>query len=317
MSRISLHEKTMSSLKAQLSLVEKQLAASKNIIRIDIPMHLNVGDLLIDWGTEVFLESICRKPRLRLSVLDFQHGVHKIKRDDTLLLHGGGNLGDIYPLHENLRQRVLKDFPNNKVIVCPQTIYFKDAEKQKTVLDAYARHSDCHVFVRDVKSFETLKKHNVNCDLCPDMAHALWRSQNGLQPVYQGEGRLLFFRKDIEANGSQGTLVEGLDWSDLIHKGDKAFAKYVFASIKRCPPHGLRRLLGTLWNRRRARIIKLCINTFSTVEEIQTDRLHGLILGCLLGKKVIYSDNSYGKLSSYCDAWLGDIVSRHKCEMAA
>jgi len=44
--------------------------------------------------------------------------------------------------------------------------------------------------------------------------------------------------------------------------------------------------------------LQLAISTISLGELIVTDRLHGAILGFLLGKTVIYIDNSYKKLAS-------------------
>ena len=44
--------------------------------------------------------------------------------------------------------------------------------------------------------------------------------------------------------------------------------------------------------------MQLAISTLSIGELIVTDRLHGAILGFLMGKTVIYIDNTYHKLSA-------------------
>ncbi|UIF89512.1 polysaccharide pyruvyl transferase family protein (plasmid) [Cupriavidus necator] len=47
-----------------------------------------------------------------------------IEGSTTIVFHGGGNLGDLYPLHDNFRKLVIKRYPNNKIVILPQTIHF-------------------------------------------------------------------------------------------------------------------------------------------------------------------------------------------------
>ena len=54
----------------------------------------------------------------------------------------------------------------------------------------------------------------------------------------------------------------------------------------------------------RVRYIYKGINFFSNYEIIYTTRLHGLILGILMDKKVIIVDNKYNKCKNYYDTWL-------------
>ena len=42
---------------------------------------------------------------------------------------------------------------------------------------------------------------------------------------------------------------------------------------------------------------------------IYTTRLHAAILGVLLGKKVVFMDNSYGKNRGFYETWLKDCNS--------
>jgi pyruvyl transferase EpsO len=43
---------------------------------------------------------------------------------------------------------------------------------------------------------------------------------------------------------------------------------------------------------------------FEPYGEVRTNRLHGMIFAALLGKKVIFHDNAYGKLGQYAGQWL-------------
>jgi pyruvyl transferase EpsO len=42
---------------------------------------------------------------------------------------------------------------------------------------------------------------------------------------------------------------------------------------------------------------------FAAYGEVRTNRLHGMIFAALLGKKVVFDDNSYGKLGHYAGQW--------------
>ncbi len=308
---IRTHEKSMDGLKNSLNIVSQEIPKSSRIIRLDLPMHLNIGDQLIDWGTEVFLESQNLQPALRLSALDYQRYRHKILPSDTLLLHGGGNVNDIYKWHENLRQDVLRRFPQNKIVLFPQSVFFFDQERGKELMKSYQNHENFMMFVRDQESFDYIQAlGGIRCQLCPDMAHALWKTPKGVQPHYDGKGTLLFMRKDVEAAGPQGEKDGGIDWDDITSSLDLAGSQYLFRAIERCPSFALRNRIIDFWNYRKRRVIAKSVKVFSAYDTIETDRLHAMILGCLLGKTVRYLDNNYGKLSRYERLWLSDTPSR-------
>ena len=307
------HEKIMDELKNKLNIISEEIPKSSRIVRLDLPMHLNIGDQLIDWGTEVFLESQGFRPALRLSALDYQRYRHKIRPSDTLLLHGGGNVNDIYKWHENLRQDVLKRFPNNKIILFPQSVFFFDPERGTELMKSYQDHEDFMMFVRDQESYDYIQQlGGIRCKLCPDMAHALWKSEKGVHPHYSGEQTLLFLRKDVEAADSQEKNGRSIDWEDITPPLDHSVSKHLFTAIERCPSFTLRNRIIDFWNFRKSRIIAKSIKVFSAYETIETDRLHAMILGCLLGKSVSYIDNNYGKLSRYEGLWLKDTASEKK-----
>lgn len=307
------HEKIMDDLKNKLNIVSEEIPKSSRIVRLDLPMHLNIGDQLIDWGTEVFLESQGLRPSLRLSALDYQRYRHKILPTDILLLHGGGNVNDIYKWHENLRQDVLKRFPKNKIILFPQSVFFFDEAHGKELMKTYQNHEDFMMFVRDQESYDFIQGlGGIRCKLCPDMAHALWKSENGVQPHYRGEQTLLFLRKDVEAAESQEQNHKAIDWVDITPPLDRSISRHLFDAIEKCPSFAVRNRIIDFWNYRKSRIIAKSVKVFSAYETIETDRLHAMILGCLLGKSVRYIDNNYGKLSRYEALWLSDTESEKK-----
>ena len=76
------------------------------------------------------------------------------------------------------------------------------------------------------------------------------------------------------------------------------FEYFKFLNVFVSPIYGLNR------KNNRERYIYKGINFFSNYEIIYTTRLHGLILGILMDKKVIIVDNKYNKCKNYYDTWL-------------
>lgn len=104
-----------------------------------------------------------------------------ITAGDIILIHGGGFLGDLWLNEEEMARDILVRFPDNKVIILPQTIFFTtgvgraEYEKSKQI---YSQHRNLSIFVRDSNSYQLLKKMlpNNNIELTPDMV-LLWKMQ--------------------------------------------------------------------------------------------------------------------------------------------
>ena len=96
--------------------------------------------------------------------------------DGVVLITGGGNFGDLWPSSEEFRERLVQDFPDNKIIQLPQSIFFNNmgnADKAKKVIEG---HNNFILMVRDQPSYEFAQKHfNVRTLLVPDSAFGLGR----------------------------------------------------------------------------------------------------------------------------------------------
>jgi pyruvyl transferase EpsO len=81
----------------------------RNIIYLDYPVHLNVGDLLIYKGTMAFFKENGYKLILAQSVNNFNiKAIKKILETEScsIVLHGGGNFGGLYEIHQKLQMKV-------------------------------------------------------------------------------------------------------------------------------------------------------------------------------------------------------------------
>ncbi|MGE0665494.1 MAG: polysaccharide pyruvyl transferase family protein [Sphingomonadales bacterium] len=275
------------------------------VIYADVPVHYNVGDLLIHAGTEALAARHGWRVTHRFSVHDYRHFLDAVTDEHVLLLHGGGNLGDLWPEHEALRQLLLRRF-RNKTVVLPQSMHFQDRAAAESCGEAYREHPDCTLFVRDDASRRVAGAWmGVSCEIMPDMAHALWRSK-ALSSGASGTGELLMRRTDQEAPG--GRPMEGMDWNDILTRPDRLLLRALVEGMGRNRSPALQRLMANAWRAQAARLVGRAAALFGRHARIRSDRLHAVLLGCLLDKNVAAIDNSYGKLSSYFDTWMPGMV---------
>ncbi|MDO4625841.1 MAG: polysaccharide pyruvyl transferase family protein [Pasteurellaceae bacterium] len=313
-------------LKQQLKQINDLIIDPQDVLYFDYPLHLNVGDLLIYYGTEMFFRDYHINVRLRrcLQTFDIQEVKKYVRPNTTILCHGGGNFGDLYPAIQSLREMLVSHFPNNRIIVLPQTAHFSTQKAMEKSAAVFSAHSDCHFFSRDTNTFELMKKFSPNVLLCPDMAHQLYGSlpmrseeQRKLIAQKSEKNKLYFLRKDIEKSQIEMEIQATLpnldnvkDWDDILTSRDRQIEKL-------CSKVGkvanllhfkwLKNKLNEFWYQYALNVINRCQIQFLARDEIITSRLHGHIFSCLLGIENKVCDNSYGKNSAYFNQWTKDI----------
>ncbi|WP_017725785.1 polysaccharide pyruvyl transferase family protein, partial [Acinetobacter baumannii] len=181
----------------------------------DLPYHINMGDILIWQGELDFLSN------LPYNMLDFGSSqtvnFPKLSKETTILLHGGGNFGDIYRSSQLFRNEVIKRYPENKIIILPQTVYYKNDSILKEDMNIMSKHSNLYVCVRDSYSKNLLSIYldNKRIFLLPDMAFCMddhYFSNN------KGLGKVLYMKRldaEFKANGTSLDIKYDLmsDWT--------------------------------------------------------------------------------------------------------
>jgi pyruvyl transferase EpsO len=297
----------MDGLKNQLQQILNVIPRDSNIYYLDYPVHDNGGDLLIMKGTEAFFKDYNILIRARYSVLDFPETLN-IPKDHLIVLHGGGNFGDLYPAHQKLREKVITRYPHHRIVMLPQTIFYNSESEFERTAQIINGHQDVHLYVRDTLSFKmaTEKFHKCGVYLSPDMAHHLWPIQSKSSP---GKDLLCFFRTDIEKTGEQEQLErygrgDYLDWTSLYNWVEKKMINMIVRIMKK----GNRPLpMQAIWGKYTDYLVDKAIKRFSGYRQVQTSRLHGHILSCLMDKPNTLLDNSYGKNSNYYNTWTSGV----------
>lgn len=316
-------ERTMQSLKDKLADITHHIPRAKPIVYLDYPIHLNFGDILILRGTERFFRDYGYQVISRASYENAtQRLLSGITPEVTIVFHGGGNFGDLYPVHQNHREEVIRRFPHNKIVVLPQTVHFGSADAAAKSAAVFRQHRDLTLFVRDEPSLAATA--GSFCDkvlLSPDMAHQLWpqpgrskqdssKQESNVLELPNARPTLYFMRKDMEAANAQILFSEEecdtYDWMDFI----PPWQRKIYGAILRIhrAEAKLNRPLGAqqMWYAYCDRLSAGMTNEFDRFGEVVTSRLHGLIFSTLLGKRVRYLDNSYGKLGNYANVWFKD-----------
>ncbi|EMD1656839.1 polysaccharide pyruvyl transferase family protein [Pluralibacter gergoviae] len=306
----------MESLKIQLDKIITFIEDKSDVIFIDYPAHHNVGDLLIYQGAlELFKKHGVTVKAFR-SVVDYSYEDIKkyVNPQTTILCHGGGNFGDIYPIHQVLREKVVENFPENRIIVLPQTAHFSSESSFQQTREKLKKHSNLILFARDARTLELFKAITAKAYLSPDMAHSLY----GLYPksVTKIPSTLYFLRLDKEVNEKQASLVlpDGViskDWVDFISSKDRAFRRfinYMYDLSKNTNSRFIRDLTAKFWIWHCEYVVKRSFKFFSKYNEIITSRMHGHILACLVDVPNKIIDNSYGKNTGYYNEWTKPVL---------
>lgn len=278
---------------------------------LDFPNHSNVGDSAIWLGEKAYL----RRHEVRIVYscdLRTYSSAWLAKRlgKGTIILHGGGNFGDLWSSHQRFRERVLEDFPSHRVIVMPQTIYFADHESLKRAKRIMDGHPDVTLLVRDQRSLEFARNEfQAQSLLCPDMAFALGALRSAGSPQHDV---LTLLREDKESRWRDHApfLKRSLepDRVNWLTEPPSAFSRAWWWLIRQMGLHPrklcwLAEPLSSAFDGLAIRRLRRGCRILSRGRVVITDYLHGHILSLLLGIPHVVLDNSHGKISVFYQTW--------------
>lgn len=285
---------------------------------LELPYYENIGDTLIWEGTRILLNQTNHKCLYNASFTTFFH--QKVPQHALILLQGGGNFGDLWDGPHSFRKKIIELYPNNKIIIFPQTVWYENQENIKADEIFFANHPNVTMCARDKVSFKFMQEHfpQNKVLLVPDMAFFIDFDKFGEINTIKTERTLYAKRVDKELKDDiwpsfipQNAEVH--DWPTFERKIPKyAFADYIigwlnfFANIKGIKP--INRLIDLIRTHfYRPQYIKDCVKFINQYDTIYSTRLHIAIASAMMGKKVYLMDNSYGKNFSFYDTWLKDL----------
>jgi exopolysaccharide biosynthesis predicted pyruvyltransferase EpsI len=300
-------------LKARLhATLDEVVPPGAHVALLDYPDSENVGDNAIWLGTLHWLRESGRT--LAYACAHEGYNPAELRRrlghDGVILFSGGGNFGDLYPAHEALRLRVLRDFPDHKVVQLPETINYEEPGMAAATGRALAAHRDFTLLVRDRASIERAEGLlGIEAVLSPDMAFGLGplRRRPPVRPV------TWLARRDKERSGPLAERllgVEPVDWLDttantfgfrLVRRLNTPLAGWAGASdvVARMGQPTVRVTYQRLAEGR----LTFGMRMISTGSVLVTDRLHAHILAVLAGIPNVLVADRYGKTRDVHSTW--------------
>lgn len=284
---------------------------NSDYVLLDVPYYTNIGDTLIWEGTREFLKTLPYKCLYTASVETYKY--RPLPKDTVILLQGGGNFGDLWRRHQEFRQDVIKAYPNNRIIILPQTVFYNDDSVFAEDAKMLNSHKDLHICARDTKSLDYLKKAlSCNLMLVPDMAFCI--SQKTLDRYKQKEtDKALFLKRNDQELCEYDFSSYIAEKVEQLHIGDwptmeKEFKTKVYLDKLVFHKEQLKRIPDIYADLVfRPHQVKKGVEFVSQYKKVYTTRLHVAILSVLLDKKIVFFDNSYGKNRSFYETWLKDV----------
>lgn len=266
----------------QRQVIQRQLASElrqkKKALLLGTAEHRNLGDAAITIAEQAILRrQFPDYYQVELSTYEqsdrYEFIQAIVNEDDIIFIHGGGNLGSIYPVEEALHRRIIADFPENKIVILPQTIHFSDDDNGRRELalseQVYNAHPDLTIFARGQQSLAFAQAHfpHARSYLMPDAVLALHRDYG-----FEREGILLCLRDDEEA---LLTSADRQRIADHVHT--------LGMSVDTCTNMAEKDIAREA----RSAAVNAELRCFARKKLVITDRLHGVIFAAITGTPCI------------------------------
>lgn len=260
-------------------------------ILISTPANGNLGDQAIVYAQRMLLADCGISQLIEIQAPEYLS--HRnilqriIRKKDLIVIDGGGNIGSMWPTEANRINDIINRFPNNRIIIFPETAYFQENgsgrwfyEETKRV---FSSHKKLSIFLRDEPSFEIIKKMvpKGNVYICPDIVLYL----KGKLPEFgtNREGVFLCMRKDSERITEDSLIptikryLEGLQIK--YSEGDTVINRRVSSETRQDELYSM-------------------FNEISSHKLVVTDRLHGMIFSYITNTPCIAFNNCNKKVEN-------------------
>lgn len=268
---------------------------SKTVFILGAVEYENLGDQAIVMAQKEFIHS-CLPDYDIIEIREDLFGHVRdelrslIKPESILTIPGGGNMGDVWFRDEERRRCVIEDYPDNRIVVFPQTIDYSDTEKGKKYLEEsiklYNSHQNLIICAREQVSFERMIMYYPKCRviLTPDIVLSF-------QPklCQARENVLICLRSDKEKKTSPLLLDE------IRIAANTAGFQYRYTDTIAA---------SCVFRKDRDETVRDKLNEFASSKLVITDRLHGMIFAAITGTPCLALPNGNHKVKGVYDLWL-------------
>ena len=274
----------------------KNFAKNKNnVFFIYTPTHGNLGDHTIAISVNKLLNNLnVNFMEITLDLLFYLNKFNRINilNRNTLIINGGGNLGTLWFNLEQLTREIIKNCPNSKIIIMPNTIYYENnewgQEELRKSIEIYNNHKKLKIYAREKFSYDFMKDIYNDVKLFPDMVLYL----NEYKETKRINLCLLCLRSDIEK-----TLKENEKKS--LENNVKIMFDNNYKYTDMCVKYNIK-----LKNRNEE--VNKKFEEFREATLVITDRLHGMIFAAITGTPCIVINSKSPKVKG-CYDWIKDL----------
>ncbi len=263
--------------------------SDRKIFFISTPCHGNLGDHAIVFAQEKFIRKLYPKSDIvEFTSKEFSAYNKTIKKyvssNDLILINGGGNLGTIWEVEDDIIAEAIATYKDNKIVVFPQTCYYSGTSESNSRLSRnnkiYKSAKNLTIFLRDKRSYDFCKKNfvDVNFKFAPDIVLFI----DDLNFKLNREGCLLVFRTDLESVLKDST---GIKIKNYLSSNGYKYSCTDTVVRKHIDMHTRDEYLNNKWTQ------------FASSKLVITDRLHGMIFAAITNTPCIALDNSSKKVS--------------------
>jgi exopolysaccharide biosynthesis predicted pyruvyltransferase EpsI len=300
----------------------KLLATYSEVIRsstecalIDFPDYSNVGDSAIWLGEVALLRELGVRIRYCCTFKEWSlaHLRKALPPGGLVLINGGGNFGTLWPPHQQLRERVLTELRDYRVVQLPQSIHYGDDASVVKTATLIADHPDFTLLVRDLASFQiATERLRAKTVLCPDSALALAGTLQRPQPPQVDCFVLARTDKEktaVDLAGDVRRLAHGLsiavdDWLAEPRSTGVSASRWLRFQTHEGRVSLPAAVIGAIYAAPAQARLDRGLRMLAQGRVVITDRLHGLILSAMAGIACVALDNHYGKVCGFHRQWL-------------
>lgn len=272
-----------------------------------VPAFGNIGDEAIVEATIQFLND--KFGEYKIAVVNYHETLQRlseirkvIKKDDLIVLQGGGNIGTLYYDAERMREFIISKFPDISIISMPQSMYFSNDQNGRKKLERckkiYNSHPNLTLIAREQFTYKLMTEVFINCKIIinPDIVFYLSKT------ISERKGKNRFGVLSCLRSDKEDVLNDIR--TQLINDLTRTFDDFTISDT--CVPRNVDNKV------RKDEVLSL-INQFQKSELVITDRLHGMVIAALTNTPVLVMKSLDKKIiGTY--KWIKDVGFVQFCE---
>lgn len=266
---------------------------------ISVPMHGNLGDQAIVYAQYQIMNNIGINNIIEITAQDYHRIKQKltkwIKKDDIIIIDGGGNIGTLWDEPEKRMRKIISTYKENYIFVFPNTAYYENSDFGKLELDkdikVYTCSSKLTVFCRDSDTYKLFQNKfpRVKSFFTPDIAMYLNESKLDTQ-----RKNVLFCFRDDREKVIDNVMISKMQKHiiEMVTQLQLNQLDYVATETSTIINEWIR------GKKSRNKFLKNKWNEFCSAKFVITDRLHGMIFCAITGTPCIALDNVSHKIKN-------------------